>query len=73
MSKEDIDTEEHFKNWYQDIEGFSIRGERIYNDIMVPRNEDKDKQWDMIHFWIKNAYCIGFREGRDYQDRQDKA
>jgi hypothetical protein len=70
MSKsEDIDAEEHFKNWYNEIEAFSLRGERIYWDIMQAADQNK---YDIIHSWIKSAYCIGFREGRDYENRKQK-
>jgi hypothetical protein len=66
MSKvEDI----HFENWYNEIEGFSLRSERIYNDIASKQN-DINYQWSIIHYWIKNAYCIGFREGIDYQNKK---
>lgn len=57
----------HFYKWYNEIEGFSLRSERIYNDIGSKQN-DVNAQWLIIHSWIKNAYRIGFQDGRKYKE-----
>lgn len=68
MSKvEDI----HFQNWYNEIEAFSLRAERLYDDIMREYN-DKKEQWETIHAYIETAFKVGFREGKNYQERKQK-
>ena len=43
--------------WLDELEGFSLRRERLYDDF--PEVEDKEK----LLMWLEAAYNVGFKEG----------
>ena len=43
--------------WLDELEGFILRMERLYNDF--PEVEDKDK----LLKWLEAAYNVGYEDG----------
>ena len=51
-----------FDAWLNEIEGFSLRMERIYDDL-VKNPKDTVDNWQQIKVWLKAAYNEGFDNG----------
>jgi hypothetical protein len=53
-----------FDGWLNETEGFSLRMERIYNDL-VKNPVDSVDNWKQIKDWLQAAYNEGFDNGYD--------
>ena len=51
-----------FDEWLNESEGFSLRMERIYDDL-VKNPKDTVDNWKQIKEWLQAAYNIGFDNG----------
>lgn len=51
-----------FDQWLNEIEGFSLRMERAYDDL-VKNPKDPVDNWLQIKDWLKAAYEEGYSEG----------
>jgi hypothetical protein len=50
-----------FNEWLNESEGFSLRMERIYDDL-VKRPKDPVDNWLQIKGWLEAAYDQGFHD-----------
>jgi hypothetical protein len=53
-----------FNEWLNESEGFSLRMERIYDDL-VKRPKDPVDNWLQIKSWLEAAYEVGYSQGYD--------
>ena len=51
-----------FDQWLNEIEGFSLRMERAYDDL-VKNPKDATDNWKQIKEWLQAAYNEGFDNG----------
>ena len=51
-----------FDEWLNESEGFSLRMERIYDDL-VKKPKDPVDNWKQIKEWLQVAYNEGFDKG----------
>ena len=51
-----------FGEWLNESEGFSLRMERIYDDL-VKNPKDAIDNWKQIKEWLQAAYNQGFDNG----------
>jgi hypothetical protein len=51
-----------FDDWLNETEGFSLRMERIYDDL-VKNPVDSVDNWKQIKDWLQAAYNEGFDNG----------
>ena len=51
-----------FDEWLNESEGFSLRMERIYDDL-VKNPKDAIDNWKQIKEWLQAAYNQGFDNG----------
>jgi hypothetical protein len=51
-----------FDQWLNEIEGFSLRMERAYDDL-VKNPKDPVDNWNQIKDWLKAAYEEGYNQG----------
>lgn len=51
-----------FNGWLNESEGFSLRMERIYDDL-VKNPKDAVDNWKQIKEWLQAAYNQGFDNG----------
>ena len=51
-----------FDEWLNESEGFSLRMERIYDDL-VKNPKDPVDNWKQIKEWLQAAYDEGFDNG----------
>ena len=51
-----------FNGWLNQSEGFSLRMERIYDDL-VENSKDTIDNWKQIKEWLQAAYNKGFDNG----------
>ena len=51
-----------FNEWLNESEGFSLRMERIYDDL-VKNPKDAIDNWKQIKEWLQAAYNEGFDNG----------
>lgn len=51
-----------FNGWLNESEGFSLRMERIYDDL-VKNPKDAIDNWKQIKEWLQAAYNQGFDNG----------
>lgn len=59
-----------FDQWLNEIEGFSLRIERIYDDlIQKPKDLIDFDNWKQIKIWLEAAYNAGVDSG--YADGYD--
>jgi len=55
-----------FEEWLNELEGFSLRGERAYSDLIIYPKEDhftNQQQWNNIKQWLKGAFDAGYEAG----------
>lgn len=53
-----------FEDWLGEIESFSLRGERAFEELVKwPEREPAD-QWENIREWLEAAYKVGLEEGQ---------
>ncbi len=53
-----------FNEWLEEIESFSLRMERIYDDL-VKNPKDPVDNWLQIKDWLETAYEVGYSQGYD--------
>ena len=51
-----------FEEWLNELEGYSLRGERAYDDLVVNPKDGVDN-WRSIKEWLKAAYDVGYTAG----------
>lgn len=51
-----------FEEWMNEIEGFSLRMERVYDDL-VKNPKDTIDNWTEIKKWLKAAFDGGYEAG----------
>jgi hypothetical protein len=51
-----------FNGWLNESEGFSLRMERIYDDLVKNPKNPVDN-WNQIKEWLQTAYNEGFDTG----------
>ena len=54
-----INLEDEFNSWFNEIEAFSLRSERFYEEINHYRT--RESQYELIITWLKAAYMHGVR------------
>lgn len=59
-----------FDEWLNEIESFSLRSERIYDDL-VKRPKDPVDNWLQIKNWLEAAYYEGYNQG--FHNNESKA
>lgn len=52
-----------FEDWLNTIEGFSLRSERAYDDL-VKRPVDPVDNWPTIKNWLEAAYMAGWDDSK---------
>ena len=57
-----------YENWLNELEGFSLRSERAFNDIntFVEDKSNHTSQWEITSLWMKTAYMMGKMDCSDY-------
>ena len=55
-----------FKEWLNEHEGFSIRIERIVEDILINEKKYEEKYKSLIE-WLETSYKIGLEEGQNFK------
>lgn len=53
--------EERFNEWFEELEGYSFRCERFYDDF---DHSTKTKDYKEIVKWLLEAYKMGYNEGQ---------
>jgi len=51
-----------FNEWLEEVEGFSLRMERVYDDL-VKNPKDTVDNWNEIKTWLKSAFDAGYGAG----------
>jgi hypothetical protein len=51
-----------FEDWLNELEGYAIRGERAYDDLVVNPKDEVDN-WKNIKQWLKGAFDAGYEAG----------
>ena len=51
-----------FNDWLDELEGFSLRMERVYDDLVVNPKDNVDN-WKHIREWLKGAFDAGYEAG----------
>jgi hypothetical protein len=51
----------NFDAWFDEMEGFSFRSERFYDDFDYAA---KMKDYKMIVKWLQTAYEVGYEDGQ---------
>lgn len=54
-------TDNNFNDWFDEMEGFSFRSERFYDDFDYAA---KTKDYKMIVKWLQTAYEVGYNDGQ---------
>jgi len=52
----------NFEEWLNEFEGFSLRGERAYDDLVVNPKDEVDN-WKNIKAWLKGSFDAGYGSG----------
>jgi hypothetical protein len=51
-----------FEDWLNELEGYSLRGERAYDDLVLHPKDEIDN-WKTIKQWLKGAFDAGYEAG----------
>jgi hypothetical protein len=51
-----------FEEWLNESEGFSLRMERAYDDLVVNPKDEVDN-WQNIKAWLKGSFDAGYEAG----------
>lgn len=51
-----------FEDWINESEGFSLRTERAYDNLVVNPKDEVDN-WKEIKLWLKSAFDAGYEAG----------
>ena len=52
-----------FKEWLNELEGFSLRYEREYDDLVLRLPDDEIDNWQVIKQWLNAAFDVGYEAG----------
>lgn len=52
-----------FEDWLNAIEGFSLRSERAYDDLVLKLVDPVDN-WPTIKTWLEAAYIAGWEDSK---------
>lgn len=52
-----------FDEWLGELEGFSLRMERAYDDLVDKESTDSEHRWQIIKGWLKGAFDSGYEAG----------
>lgn len=52
----------NFEEWLNESEGFSLRMERAYDDLVV-NPKDEVNNWQNIKQWLKGSFDAGYEAG----------
>jgi len=52
----------NFEQWLNELEGFSLRGERAYDDLVVNPKDEVDN-WKSIKEWLNASFYAGYEAG----------
>jgi hypothetical protein len=52
-----------FEDWLNTIEGFSLRSERAYDDL-IKNPKDSVDNWQEIKTWLEAAYIAGWDDAK---------
>jgi len=52
-----------FEDWLNTIEGFSLRSERAYDDLVLNPKDSVDN-WPTIRIWLEAAYMAGWDDAK---------
>lgn len=52
-----------FEDWLNTIEGFSLRSERAYDDLVLKPVDPVDN-WPTIKTWLEAAYYAGWDDAK---------
>lgn len=58
MSKQDYKMKT-FEEWLNELEGYSLRVERAYTDLIEYDFDTPTERWDMVSDWLKAAFEAG--------------
>jgi hypothetical protein len=53
-----------FEDWLNSIEGFSLRSERAYEDLVLNTSGEPTTKWREIKTWLEAAYIAGWDDAR---------
>jgi hypothetical protein len=62
-----------FENWINELEGYSLKSERAYNELVVYPDEDhftKKQKWNVICKWLKAAFEDGYSHGMESNEQE---
>jgi hypothetical protein len=48
-----------FEEWLNEIEGYSLRSERAYTDLVEYEYDSPTERWDIVSDWLKAAFEAG--------------
>ena len=48
-----------FEDWLDELEGFSLRMERIYDDVIMSKKHNVDR-WQIVREYLKAAFDAGY-------------
>jgi hypothetical protein len=51
-----------FEDWLNELEGYSLRVERAYDDLVLHPKDEIDN-WKNIKEWLKGAFDAGYESG----------
>lgn len=54
-------TDTGFENWFDELEGYSFRSERFYDDF---DHATKTGDYKVIVKWLQTAYEVGYEDGQ---------
>lgn len=57
-----------FDEWLGELEGFSLRMERVYDDLVDKKSTDEENSWQTIKSWLKAAFDSGYEAGEFNQE-----
>ena len=50
-----------FDDWFNELEGYSFRSERFYDDFDFAA---KTKNYNLMSEWLRSAYEMGYNQGQ---------
>lgn len=57
-----------FENWINELEGYSLRSERAYEELVDHKHNSTEEQWNNIYKWLKAAFKDGYSYGVESQN-----
>jgi len=54
----------NFEDWFDELEGYSFRSERFFNDAKCP---DPFKKREILIEWLKTAWKLGHDSAKETQ------